>query len=132
MKLDDGSFFGIKAPVAELFGLKPQAMSDDAVSAILPHSPNNLNAHGTVSGPAITALLDFTLAAAVRAHAPLEYRVATLDLAVKFLRPGIAELIAECHCESRGNRVCFASGVVYDHEVHKIAIANGSFILIKA
>ncbi|SSW68854.1 PaaI family thioesterase [Achromobacter agilis] len=129
MNLDDGTFFGIRAPVAELFDLRAQAMSDDTATAILPWSERFLNAAGTISGPAIMALLDFTLAAAARAHDPLHWRVATLDLSTKFLRPARSTLLAECHSDYRGGRTCFASGVVYDSEGTKIAIANGVFML---
>lgn len=129
MNLDDGTFFGIRAPVAELFGLRAQALADDTASALLPWSERFLNAAGTISGPAIMALLDFTMAAAVRAHDPLRWRVATLDLSSKFLRPARSTLAAECRCEYRGGRSGFASGVVYDSQGEKIAIANGVFML---
>lgn len=131
MNLEDGTFFGVHAPIAELFGLKPLTIADDAVSALLPYSPRHLNAHGSVGGPAIAALLDFTLAAAARAHSPLAFRAATIDLAIKFLKPAQTDLVAECLCESRGRSICFASGVVYDAQGEKIAIANGSFKLVK-
>ncbi len=131
MNLDDGTFFGIRAPVAELFGLRAQALGDDTASALLPWSERFLNAAGTISGPAIMALLDFTMAAAVRAHDPLQWRVATLDLSTKFLRPAHSTLAAECRCEYRGGRSGFASGVVYDSRGEKIAIANGVFMLTR-
>ncbi|MCW0211686.1 MAG: PaaI family thioesterase [Achromobacter sp.] len=129
MNLDDGTFFGIRAAVVDLFDLKAQELSDDAATAILPWSERFLNAAGTVSGPAIVALLDFTLAAAARAHDPLHWRVATLDLSTKFLRPARSTLLAECRCDYRGGRTCFASGVVYDSDGAKVAIANGVFML---
>ncbi|MEN4918526.1 PaaI family thioesterase [Achromobacter spanius] len=132
MNLDDGTFFGVRAPLVDLFDLRAHALSEDAATAILPWSDRFLNAAGTISGPAIVALLDFTLAAAVRAHDPLRWRVATLDLSTKFLKPGRSTLIAECRCEHRGSRTCFASGVVYDSEGDKIAIANGVFMLTQA
>ncbi|OZI33200.1 phenylacetic acid degradation protein [Bordetella genomosp. 1] len=131
MNLEDGTFFGIRAPVIEHFGLRPHSLVDDTACAILPEAPANLNAHGTISGPAVMALLDFTLAAAVRAHDPLVLRAWTIDLAIKFLKPAIGQLMAECRCESRGRTLAFASGVVYDAQGIKVAIATGSFKLAK-
>lgn len=131
MKLDDGTFFGIRAAVVDLFDLQAQALTDDTATAILPWSERFLNAAGTVSGPAIMALLDFTLAAAARAHDPLHWRVATLDLSTKFLKPARSTLLAEGRCDYRGGRSCFASGVVYDSDGTKVAIANGVFMLTR-
>ena len=84
MNLDDGTFFGIRAPVAELFDLRAQAMSDDTATAILPWSERFLNAAGTISGPAIMALLDFTLA--------LRGRYSQVAVRVADRKPSVSDL----------------------------------------
>jgi len=132
MKFNDGTFFGLRAPIAERFALRPQSMSEDTACARLPDAQENLNAHGAVSGPAIMTLLDFTLAAAARANDPLAQRAWTVDLAVTFLKSASGDLIAECHCESRGRSLAFARGVVYDAQGVKVAMATGTFKLARA
>lgn len=131
MRLDDDSFFGVQVPIIKQLGIKPDSMSGgDSVTAILPFTDENSNVHRTTSGPAIMALLDFSMAASVRAHAPLAYTVVTLDLSVKFIKPATSDLYAECHCESRGRSICSATGIVFDEKGDKVAIANGLFKLI--
>lgn len=131
MRFEEGTFFGVYAPIIEQFGIKPDAMSEGLVaSAILPFRQTNCNVHATVSGPALMALLDFTMAASVRAHAPLSYTVVTVDLSVKFLAPANCDLYAECRCEGRGRSLCFAVGIVFNEHGEKVAIANGVFKLI--
>jgi uncharacterized domain 1 len=131
MRFEEGTFFGIRAPMIAQLGIRPDAMSEgDVASAILPFDAGNCNVHGTISGPAIMALLDFTMAASVRAHAPLSYTVITVDLSVKFLAPATCDLYAECRCESRGRSLCFAVGEVYNEHGEKVALANGVFKLV--
>lgn len=131
MRFEEGTFFGLRAPIVDRFGLKPDLMSDgDSASVILPFLEENCNVHGYVSGPAIMALLDFAMAASVRAHAPLSYTVLTIDLSVKFIKPASADLYAESRCECRGRSTCFSSGTVFDEKGQKIAIANGVFKLV--
>lgn len=131
MRFEDDTFFGAPVPMINRFGIKPDSMSDgNAASAILPFLDDNCNVHGTVSGPAIMALLDFSMAASVRAHAPLSYTVLTIDLSVKFMQPADSDLYADCRCESRGRSTCFATGVVFNEQGEKVAIANGVFKLV--
>ncbi|MBB5216099.1 PaaI family thioesterase [Parapusillimonas granuli] len=131
MRFEDGSFFGIRAPMIDRFGIKPNSMSDgNTASAILPFLEENCNVHGTVSGPAIMALLDFAMAASARAHAPLAHTVLTIDLSIKFIKPADSDLYADCRCESRGRSMCFATGIVFNERGEKIAMANGVFKLV--
>ncbi|ETF04740.1 hypothetical protein W822_04790 [Advenella kashmirensis W13003] len=127
----DPTFFGVQIPLLNKIRIVEDAIHDaNTISAILPYDESNNNARGQVSGPALTALLDFSMAASVRAHSPLTHTVATIDLFLKFLKPAESDVYAECTCEHRTNGICIARGVVYDEKGEKIAIANGTFKLI--
>lgn len=131
MRLDEADFFGQDLPSIRHYGIKADSMVDgNAASAILPFSEALSAPLGMMDSVAIAALLDASMAASVRAHAPLSFTVQTLDLSVKFIRMAGTDLYADCRCEHRGHDFCIASGTVFDDAGAIVATANGIFKLL--
>src|ERR1700752_2376321 len=83
------------APFARLFGFRVENLDDGAAHVRLPFSNDLLRPGGTVSGPALMALADFAVYAAVLSRIGAVPLAVTTSLNINFLRrPGAADLLA--------------------------------------
>ena len=125
-----GQLFGLPMPMARAMALSGECIGNDRAQVRMAFQPEQANSRGDVHGGAIAALLDCTLASAVRAPDPAGYGVATIDLTLHFLAAGSGELVATACCERRGRSISFARGEVRAADGTLVALATGSFKLI--
>lgn len=125
-----GDYFGIDVPFMRHIGLEPVSMELDACLTQLPHHAANVNSRGVVHGGVLMSALDFTLSAAARSHAPLDFSVVTIDLTTHFLNEAKSELQIEGRCVRRGKSITFCEGNVRDREGLIVTTARGVFKLL--
>ena len=123
-------FFGLHMPMTGTMALRGERIGNDRAQVRMGFQPEQANSRGDVNGGAIATLLDCTLAAAVRAHHPDAYGVATIDLTLHYVAAASGELIATAHCERRGRSISFARGEVHAEDGTLVALATGTFKLI--
>ncbi|MCL8385423.1 PaaI family thioesterase [Xanthobacter aminoxidans] len=126
----NSDYFGIEVPFMRHIGLEPVSMGPDICSTRLPLNTETVNSRGVVHGGALMSVLDFTLSAAARSHAPLNYSVVTIDLATHFLNEAKSELWIEGRCIRRGRSIVFCEGDVRDRDGQLVTIARGVFKLL--
>lgn len=122
--------FGLPMPMAQALRLRGEHIGDDHAQVRMEPQSALANSRGEAHGGAIAALLDCTLASAVRAHDPAAYGVATIDLSLHFVAAGSGPLTATAHCERRGRSISFARGEVHSADGSLVALATGSFKLM--
>ena len=127
---DKGHYFGIDVPFMRLIGLEAVSLTLETCLTRLPLNADNVNSRGIVHGGVLMSALDFTLSAAARGHAPLEFSVVTIDLTTHFLNEAKSELEIEGRCVRRGKSIVFCEGDVRDREGRVAASAKGVFKLL--
>ena len=125
-----GEYFGIDVPFMRYIGLEAVSIDTDACLTRLPLRPENTNSRGVVHGGVLMSVLDFTLSAAARSHAPLEFSAVTIDLTTHFLGEAKTELAVEGRCIRRGGTIVFCEGEVRDRDGQVLTIARGAFKLL--
>lgn len=123
-------YFGIDVPFMRHIGLEAASMGTDQCFTRLPFDPKNVNSRGVLHGGVMLSALDFTLSAAARSHAPLEFAVVTIDLTTHFLREAKSALGIEGRCIRRGKSIAFCEGEVRNADGQVVTIARGVFKLI--
>jgi len=123
-------FFGLPMAMARAMALRGERIGHDRAQVRMRFQPDQANSRGDVHGGSIATLLDCTLAAAVRAHDPAAYGVATIDLTLHFVATANGDVIATAHCERRGRSISFARGEVRAVDGTLVALATGTFKLI--
>lgn len=121
--------FGMDIPLARTTGLIGRSIGEDSAVIQMPYNKALSNSRGDVGGGAIATALDLALAAAVRAHAPDDFSVATVELSTQFVAPCVESLEVRGRCTSRGRRICFAQGEAIDRKGQLVATATGVFAL---
>ena len=88
-----------------------------------------LNKGGSVNGGVISALLDYSLGAALVSSLKIEEWCATTSLNINYLNPSFDEskLVANGVVTKRGKSVAFCSGSVVDQTGKTIATATGTW-----
>lgn len=127
---DKGDYFGIDVPFMRHIGLEAVSLTPEACLTRLPLNAENVNSRGIVHGGVLMSALDFTLSAAARGHAPLEFSAVTIDLTTHFLNEAKSELEIDGRCVRRGKSIAFCDGDVRDREGRVVASARGVFKLI--
>jgi uncharacterized protein (TIGR00369 family) len=94
------------APFARLFGFRVERLEDGVAQVRLPFSNDLLRPGGTVSGPALMALADFAVYAALLSRIGAVPLAVTTNLNINFLRrPGAADLLAHATLLKLGKRL---------------------------
>jgi len=125
-----GILFGLPMPMARAFGLRGEAIGDDSARIRMPYDADYTNSGADVHGGAIAVLFDCVLSCAVRAHAPTQYGVVTVDITVHFVAPCNGDVIATAFCERRGQSLSFARGEARNESGELLALATGTFKLV--
>ncbi|MGO4390368.1 PaaI family thioesterase [Variovorax sp. M-6] len=118
-------------PMVQAFGLRGEQIGHDRTRVRMPFDPMHTNSRGDVHGGALAVLLDCTLSSAVRAHAPTQFGVVTIDITVHFVAPSSGDVVGSASCARRGRSLCFASGEVRDTQGELLALATGTFKLVE-
>ena len=123
-----------RPPVSYLTGLRLVEASAGRAGFVLPASGWLANPAGPVEGGFIALLADAALQSAIVTTAPAGCVVASVDLKVNFLRPCFTdgqELVARGAVLHRGRSLVIASAEVFNAEGKRVALANGSALLLE-
>ena len=122
--------FGLPMAMAESFLLKGEAIGNDRARVRMPYQEKFTNSRKDMHGGAIATLLDVGLSCAARAHDPLRYGVATVDLTIHFMAPAAGDVICTSVCERRGKSLSFVRGELRDDAGKLLGMATGTFMLV--
>ena len=122
--------FGLPMPMAASFMLQGEAIGNDRARVRMPYQTQFTNSRGDMHGGAIATLLDVGLSCAARAHDPLRYGVATVDLTIHFMAPAAGDVVCTSVCERRGKSLSFVRGELRDDAGKLLGMATGTFMLV--
>lgn len=116
-------------PLAEQFGFRAEAIGDGAARVRMPFHEAFVRPGGTVSGPALMALTDYGMYAAVLGaigHVPL---AVTTNLNINFMRrPEPADIVADCRVMKLGSRLAVIEVTLFsDGVAAPVAHATGTY-----
>ncbi len=124
-------YFGLTIPFMQYVGLRPEVIEKDYCRTSLTIAPELTNSRGDFHGGTIMAVLDFTLSAAARSHAPAVTGVTTIEMSTHFLEAAAGNVIIEGHCLRRGRSIAFCEGTITAADTgHRIAVARATFKLL--
>jgi uncharacterized protein (TIGR00369 family) len=117
------------APWVQELNLTVEAIGDDGITTRMPADARLSRIGGIVSGQAMTAMADTTMVLALAAHFGGFRPVATVDIAMSFMR---AIKSSDVLCEARVRRVGRSLAFVHAElraadEPQIAAVANGTF-----
>ncbi len=116
-----------EAPFADLYGFVVEEIGEGTARCRLPFSDISIRPGGTISGPAMFALADFTLWIAVMADIGPVPLAVTTDMTIHFLsKPGAGDdLIAEASLLKSGRRLCVGDVRIFDaQDPEETAVAH--------
>jgi uncharacterized protein (TIGR00369 family) len=101
-------------PWAAWMGLAPEEIGDGRCRVRMPQKAENLRPGGTVSGPAMMGLADFSLYVAVLSSIGRVELAVTSQLSINFLRkPRPGDIIADCRMIRVGRRLAYGEVFLY-------------------
>jgi uncharacterized protein (TIGR00369 family) len=125
---------GGSAPIAQLTGLRLQAVSEGGATFVMP-ATEWLTAPppGRVQGGAVALLAETALSAAIQTALPAKTALAPIDLKVNYLRPLASdgrEATARGTVAHAGRRIAVAHADVHDADGKPVALATGSAMIL--
>ncbi len=120
-------------PTHYLTGLNLVEVAHEQAAFTLPASEWLCPPTGRVEGGFIAMLADAALASAIMTVTPAATAMASVDLKVNFLRPGIAdgrELLARGTVAHAGRTIAVAHSEVVNADGKRVALATGSALLL--
>lgn len=130
-EFEPDSHFGLDVPLMRYLGLRAESLTPDLARTFLPANDNVVNSRGDVHGGTLMSVLDFTLSAAARGHAPMEFGVATIEMSTHFLAAAQGELRFEARALRRGRSIAFCEGSAYNADGVAVCTARATFRLIR-
>ncbi len=95
-----------EAPFCRLFDFRVEGFDDSAAVVRMPFAPALIRPGGTIAGPALMALADFAVYAALLARIGRVPLAVTTSLTINFLRkPGRVDVLAEARLLKLGRRL---------------------------
>ncbi len=94
-------------------------------------APELLNPNGVLAGPAVYAMVDYSMGAATTSALEPNQACATIEIKISYLasvREGIVR--AETEVVRKGRQIVFLDSRVRDREGKLIAVASGSFFVL--
>jgi uncharacterized protein (TIGR00369 family) len=118
-------------PLTRILGVRIDHIGYGTARVTLPGDPTWVRAGGTVNGPAIMALADTAIYAAVLSRIGLEPMAVTSDLSVRFLRrPKPEDLFADARVLHLGRRSAVAEVRLHSGDPDRVvAHATGTYAL---
>ena len=120
-------------PTRYLMGLRLVDAAQGRAAFSLPASEWLCPPSGKVQGGVIAMLADAALSTAISTVTPAATAMASIDLKVNFLRPGIAdgrELVARGTVAHAGRTIVVAHSEVMNADAKLVALATGSALLL--
>jgi uncharacterized protein (TIGR00369 family) len=118
-------------PLAHQLGFHAEAIGYGTATVRMPFLEQFTRPGGTISGPALMAVTDYTMYAALMgAIGPVEMAVTT-NLNINFLRkPAAADIIAECRVIKLGRTLCVLDVMPFSEgDDHPVARATGTYAI---
>lgn len=118
-------------PLADMLHIRPVASENGRASFELTVKPEILNPYGALAGPAVYAMVDYSMGAAVASLLAEGRYCATIEVKISYfasVRAGIVR--CETEVVRPGKRVMFLESRVRDESSKLIAAATGSFMVI--
>ena len=119
-------------PLAEVFGLDVEVLEAGRARVRLPFRGDLMRAGGTVNGPAMMMLADYSLYAVIMSVAENGEGAVTSNLNTTFLRrPKPAAVIADARLIRCGRRLAYGEVTMYSEgaEAEPVAHATGTYAL---
>lgn len=102
-------------------------------TAELVATESHQNPHGFVHGAVLFAMVDTSMGAATMSVLGEGQRCSTIELQLRFLRPVVSgRLSAETRVVKPGQRVVHLESKVHDADGRLVAMATGSFAVVRA
>lgn len=116
-------------PLAHQLGFYAEAISEGAATVRMPFDDTSLRPGGTISGPSMMSLADFSMYAALLSAIGQVEMAVTTNLNINFLRlPSPTDVIAECRVLKLGKRLAVLEVTLFsDGEDDPIAHATGTY-----
>jgi len=131
MTTPNTDYFGLTIPLMQLMGLIPESIGPGHARTRLPWRADLTNSRGDIHGGTMMSILDFTLSAAGRGHAPTTLGMATIDMTTSFMSPGNTDLVIEARCLRVGSSIAFCEGEIRNTEGQLVAKASATFRVLK-
>ena len=116
-------------PIAQVFGLTLEKLDPGRAVVRMPFRPELTRPGGTVAGPAMMGLADYTMYAVLMSLIGHVEMAVTINLNTNFLRrPGAADLIADGRMIKLGKRLAFMEVTLYSEgDTDPVAHATGTY-----
>ncbi len=116
-------------PFVDLYGFVTEHIGYGEARVRLPFDVRHIRPGGTIGGPALMALADYTVYAAVLGMVGPVPLAVTASLSINFLRrPGAVDLLGEGRVLKLGRRLAFAEATLYREDVGEpVAHAMASY-----
>lgn len=118
-------------PMAARLGVKPELITAERARVRLPFRAELNRPGGTVAGPAMMALADYTMYAVILGRDARLTMAVTSNLSIHFLRkPGPVDLIAEGRALKFGRRLAVLDVIIHsDGDPAPVAHVTGTYAL---
>lgn len=101
-------------PLAAILGMRVETMAAGRVGSRLPYDAQHLRPGGTIAGPSMMALADYTMYAVVLSLIGRVDQAVTVNLNINFLsRPEQRDLVADGRIVKLGKRLAFGEVTIY-------------------
>jgi acyl-CoA thioesterase len=120
-------------PLTDFLHIRRVSSEDGRAVFELDSAPEVLNPYGFLAGPAVYAMVDYSMGAATASTLAPNQTCATVEIKMSYLssvRGGTVR--AETEVVKRGRQIVFLESKVRDDAGRLIATATGSFIVIGA
>jgi uncharacterized protein (TIGR00369 family) len=116
-------------PLAYQLGFRAETIGDGAAMVRMPYHDISIRPGGTISGPAMMGLADFSMYAALMGAIGKVELAVTTNLNINFLRlPGQTDVIADCSVLKLGKRLAVLEVTLFsDGDDEPIAHATGTY-----
>jgi len=116
-------------PMAAVWGFAAEEIRQDRATARMPFDDTHLRPGGTVSGPSLMALADYTMYAVLMGAIGAVELAVTTNLNINFLRkPGQHDVLAEGKMLKLGRRLAVIEVVLYSEgEAEPVAHVTGTY-----
>lgn len=118
-------------PMAHTLGFHAEAIGYGTARVRMPFDPQFVRPGGTISGPAMMALTDYGMYAALMGAIGRVEMAVTTNININFLRkPGAADIVADCKVIKLGRSLCVLDVTLYSEgDDRPVAHATGTYAI---
>lgn len=121
-----------KTYLSAMTNIQPRVLENGDYEIILPIQPLIENPLKMVHGGMTATLLDTAMGSLVNHSLPQDSNALTAEMNVHYLKPGIGKYLrCIASLSHHGKQLCVTEGKVYDENDKLIAMATGTFFIVK-